>query len=276
MNDEIAVTLAGLTFSCRLRYPETAAFFQKPDPGAPRVGTGSVCLTESDWQYFQSNGATDSAHSEYSLLCIPFSNALLPYDRVLIHGVAMRWHEEAYLICAPSGTGKSTQARFLQELRPGEFSVICGDRPALEFRKLPSASVSSTGAEGAAEKSAHVSGLHTMGKVPSMRTSETDEISSVIVHPSPWNGKEDWKGAPAAPLAGIILLERGDKNDLLAISHREASLFMFAQFIQTAVDPDHIRRTAELVTRLLNSVPIWKLTTHDVPASTSLLLEAVF
>ena len=296
MNDEIAVTLAGLTFSCRLRYPESARYFQKPDPGAPRVGTGSVSMSKEDWQFFVADGAEESPFSEYSLLCFNFSDALLPYDRVLVHGVALRWRDRAYLICADSGVGKSTQARCLRDLRPGEFSIICGDRPALEFRPCapvgadahigPSASPAchSERSEESASPPCHsergeesvspVQSLPPRGKV-SRPEAVTDE-GPILVHPSPWNGKENWHGAPAAPLAGLILLERGEENRLVSLTDREAALPMYSHLIQTGCEPENIRRVAALETRLLQSVPIWKLTTFRVPDSTRLLLDAVF
>ena len=266
MNDEIAVTLAGLTFSCRLRYPESARYFQKPDPGAPRVGTGSVSMSKEDWAFFVSDGAEETPHSEYSLLCFNFSDALLPYDRVLLHGVALRWRDRAWLICAASGVGKSTQARWLQQLRPGEFDIICGDRPVLQFCHCEPV----TDVTGVAIRTP-VQSLPLEGKVSPQAT---DEV--VLVHPSPWNGKEDWRGAPAAPLAGLILLERGEENRLVSLTDREAALPMYSHLIQTGCEPENIRRVAALETRLLQSVPIWKLTTHEVPASTKLLLGSIF
>ena len=272
MKDEIYITLAGKTFSCRLLFSETAKYFkyfQIPDPGAPCVGAGSVCMTEKDWQFFLDSGADEDAHSEYSLLCFNMSDALLPYDRVLIHAVAIRWRDRAYLICAGSGTGKSTQARTLQELRPGEFSVICGDRPALEFCRAVSddnCSKRITPADSAAKTTS----------VCPPSGPPADAKWEIIIHPSPWNGKENWYGADAAPLAGLILLERGETNKIVSISPKEAALSMYTHFIQTAWEADGIRKVAELENRLLQTVPIWKLTTHHVPDSTELLLEAVF
>lgn len=274
------VSLAGLTFPCRFRYPETARYFLAPDPAATRVGGEPVCLSEADWQFFISDGAEESPHSEYSLLCFPFSDALLAYDRVLIHAVALRWRDEAYLICAPSGTGKSTQARFLQQLRPGEFSVICGDRPALQFCQCapvgrpdprPPQDTSPIGEAYRGGRPAQpVEGS------PRVISTEAEKSVSILVHPSPWNGKENWYGAEAAPLAGIILLERGQENRLMGLSEREAALFLYAQFIQSATAAENIRRVAELETLMLKSVPVWKLVSFEVPESTSLLLENVF
>ena len=51
---------------------------------------------------------------------------------------------------------------------------------------------------------------------------------------------------------------------------------LYTYFIQTAATEESVRRVAELTTRILKSVPIWKLTSFQVPDSTKLLLEAVF
>ena len=255
----IDVTLAGLTFSCALSFAKSAVF-PAPDFAAPRVQVEPVCLTEEDWTHYLSLGLKAEPKTEFSLLTAPFSEALMRYQRLIYHAVALRWREKAYLIAAPSGVGKSTQTRFLQELRPGEFSVICGDRPILEFRH------SERSEESASPVAAH-SVRH------SFATTDKDEI---IVHPSPWNGKENWHGAEAAPLAGLILLERGEKNRLMALSPREAALPAYLQVIQTNNDESCMRKSAELITELLRSVPIWKLISYQVPDSTQLLLESVF
>ena len=102
------------------------------------------------------------------------------------------------------------------------------------------------------------------------------ERAEIIVHPSHWNGKEDWKGAAAAPLAGLILLRRGEDNGLASLSPRDAALRTYTQVIQTCTDPEKMRTAADLITRLLNSVPIWQLTSFQVPDSTRLLLDTVF
>ena len=299
-NDQIFVTLANITLSCRLRYPETAGYFQKPGPDASCVGTGSVCLSDDDWDFFLHDGAMDAPHTEYSLLTAPLSDALMEFDRFIFHAVALRWRDRAWLIAAPSGVGKSTQARALQQLRPGEFSVISGDRPILEFcPATPAPRPSERSEESVSSVPFHRNSERSEESVPpSSRHSERSEESaspvpersapvaahsvrhsaaqSILVHPSPWNGKENWHGAAAAPLAGLILLRRGEKNALELMSPREAVIPSYSQIFQTAKTAETIRRAAALLTRMLESVPIWRLTTHQVPDSTQLLLEAVF
>lgn len=235
MEHVIDVNLSGLTIPCRFRYPETARYFRNPDPAARRVEDCVVSISDEAWRSLLAEGLEPCAHTEYSLLTAFFSDALMEYDRMILHGAALRWKDQAYLICAKSGVGKSTQARILQELRPGEFGVICGDRPIISFHE-----------------------------------------NEIDVCPSPWNGKENWHGAEAAPLAGLILLRRGEENGIAPLEPREAALRSYAQVIQTCTDPKKMEKAADLLTKLLYSVPIWQLTTFQVPDSTKLLLNSVF
>lgn len=237
---EALTGIAGITLRLRTRYREALRYFPKALTGEAEAACPAVRIPDQDWEEYLSSGWADSPHTEYSMLTPYISDALMEYDRVVMHGVALRFRERAYLIIAHSGVGKSTQARFLQELLPGEITVICGDRPVLEMPKDESA-------EGC-----------------------------VIVHPSPWNGKENWHGAPAAPLAGLILLERGAENKLTALNPREAVLTTYPHFIQTYWDPEKVKKSASMETRLLTAVPIWKLTSFQVPDSTKLLEAAVF
>lgn len=242
---DCTIRLLNHAFRCRLRFPETARYFQTVPEETAESSEEPITVPPEDWEALARAGTEPSPQIEYTILTPYFCDALLPHDCVILHGVALRWREHAYLICAQSGVGKSTQARFLQELRPGEFDVICGDRPILEFCQNPPVGA-------------------VIGR------------PSVLVHPSPWNGKENWHGAPAASLAGLILLERGERNRLVSLQPREAALEMYPHFLQTGREAENLCRVAELETRLLSSVPIWRLSTNEVPASTKLLLEAVF
>ena len=263
MQNIIEVTLARLTLPCALQYPE-AAVFPAPDPTAPRAEIDPVCLSPEDWAYYTARGFDASPQAEYSLLTAAFSDVLMDFDRLIIHGVALRRRDRAWLICAPSGVGKSTQARWLQTLRPGEFAVISGDRPILEF--LPALpNCHSERSEESAPPSPSVAAA--IGRQPP---------APILVHPSPWNGKEDWYGAEAAPLAGIILLQRGEENRLEALKPRKAAVSVYTQLIQTAAREKKIRQAAELTNRLLRTVPVWRLTSRQPPASTQLLLDQVF
>lgn len=232
---DFTVTLAGRSFRVSARYAETASYFPAPDPEAPLVPGAPVSIPETDWQEYLQSGMEDCAHTEYSMLTAHCSDALLAFDCVILHAAALRWRDRSWLIIAPSGVGKSTQMRNLQELLPGEVSVICGDRPVLERC-------------GGAFR----------------------------VHPSPWNGKENWHGAEAAPLGGLILLRRGPENRLYALREDEAILNLYVAFIQTSASVEAVTKVADLEDGVLRAVPTWLLVSDTVPDSTRCLVDGIF
>ena len=143
------LTLAGIELPCAFRYPDTARYFGSYAREAP-PSPGAFALLQDDWDFWPQTGKPLNAFAEYSMFASAASTGLLPHGRCVMHAVAFRRRDQAWLIAAEPGVGKSTQIRFLQELHPGEFSVISGDRPVLELR----------------------------------------DDSTVIVHPSPWTGKD--------------------------------------------------------------------------------------
>ena len=247
--------LAGVQIPYRTRYADTFRYFGAYDStsAAPDPAPDPVYVRDKDWEEHLAAGMVPGAYSEYSLLTFPVSDALMDLNRVVIHGVALRWRDRAWLICAESGVGKSTQARWLRELRPGEFGIISGDRPILEFPPAPPSVILSAA-----------------------KNPFPPPPASILVHPSPWNGKENWYGAPAAELAGVILLRRGEQNRLYALSPEEAAISLYTKLLQTAYEPQRLIQAAAYATRILEQVPLWQLLTHRPPDSTQLLLEAVF
>ena len=58
------------------------------------------------------------------------SRFLLKYNRCIFHGVAFLWKDQAWIITAPSGTGKTTQICLWQKLfgREIEIMVLCQEK----------------------------------------------------------------------------------------------------------------------------------------------------
>lgn len=161
------------------------------------------------------------------------SLALLEWDCCLFHAVALRWRGKAFLLTAPSGTGKTTQFRNWQRLFPGEVEMICGDMPVLEPRP----------------------------------------DGSVWVHPSPWNGKENLRGAAAAPAAGLVLLEQGQENRILPMFGSEAVRPCRRQLLVRPETEDQILAMSRLLNRLLTSLPLMRMVNRGDDASTALLRQ---
>ena len=157
--------------------------------------------------------------------------ALLRYDCCIFHAVAFLWRGLAWLLSAPSGTGKSTQYFNWQRLFPGEIEMISGDMPVLEAR----------GDEG------------------------------VFVHPSNWNGKEGVGGHGFARLGGLVLLEQGKENAISWVEAGDAVYPVLRQFVADLDTPEEIRRLAKLTEQVLLSAPVWKLVNLGDDASTRLL-----
>ena len=165
------------------------------------------------------------------------SHPLIRRRCCFFHAVSFSWKGYAWLLTAPSGTGKTTQFLNWQRLHPGEITMICGDMPVLEQR----------------------------------------DDGTVWVHPSPWNGKEDFgdRNHPATPLGGIVLLKQGEDNTIVPLPAREAIPPLFVQFILQPDTEDEILALSQLMDRMLHSVPVWKLTNLGDDASTELLRKTL-
>ena len=163
------------------------------------------------------------------------SHALLPLGCCLIHAVAFLWRGRAWLLAAPSGTGKTTQFLNWQRLHPDEITVICGDMPVLERR----------------------------------------EDGSIWVHPSPWNGKERLgdRRSPAAPLGGLVSLAQGRENEILPMPVGDAISVLFNQFLLLPDTEEEILMLTSLMDALLRAGPVWQLTNRGDDASTELLRQ---
>lgn len=60
-----------------------------------------------------------------------FSTQLMPaYNGMLVHAAAVSYKEKAYLLVAPSGTGKTTHARLWKQYVPNA-QILNGDKPFL-------------------------------------------------------------------------------------------------------------------------------------------------
>lgn len=266
-----SVDLAGVSLQCSVRFPETKVYFQSwlsPDRSAAEPPeSGGYTIPDADWDSFPGINMPQCPHTEYSMLVGYLSDRLIEEDRCAIHAVAIRWNGAAYLICGESGVGKSTQTKWLHALRPGEFSVICGDRPILQF-------CGSDNHENSELRDCCMKNAATLAQYHGKEAVPKNE--PIIVHPSPWNGKENWYGAAAAPLGGIILLVRGETNAITPLSTRQAVVPLYKAFIHSGRDAEKIKRIAYFEEIILNHVNIWMLTSSEVPQSTELLLKTVF
>ena len=226
--------IAGVEIPCSFIYEDTEKYFANYVCESS-VSTDRISVSEADWKQWGRIGGKRTSYAEYACSTAVISDRLLEYKRCIFHAVAFRDEEKAWLITAASGVGKTTQLRTLLELYPGKFSVICGDRPALQIM----------------------------------------EDGSVFVHPTPWNGKENLYGAEGTVLQGIICLKRGSVNKIVPLPPRKAVLQLYEALIHSGANEENIRNVAAFENSLLKCVPVWELTNKGVPESTKLLYEKV-
>ena len=173
--------------------------------------------------------------TEFNLLLEHFCNRLLPYDCCLFHSVAICVDDSAWLITAPSGTGKSTQYRNWKALFGDKVRLICGDKPILEFQSS----------------------------------------GDIIVHPSPWRGKERWPGSSPAKLAGIVYLEQGSLNSIRPMSVSEAVVPLYTQILYQPETERELRQAGSMLERILQQIPVWKLVNTGDQASARLTYDTI-
>ena len=170
-------------------------------------------------------------YAEYRSLISLTAKELLRCHCCIFHAVSFLWQGYAWLLTAPSGTGKTTQYLNWQRLHPDEITMICGDMPVLEQR----------------------------------------EDGSTWVHSTSWNGKENLGNRISAPLNGIVLLEQDGVNEIMPLTPRQAIPPLLRQFIIRPDTEEQIRALAGILDGTLRSVPVWKLRNLGDDASTELL-----
>ena len=126
----------GRIFRYKLRYPNTRLYFRE----YMREAEGSeydIYADDERYERFRKKMA-DGAKPEYVefyALTGLTSLRLLKYDSCIFHGLAFIYKEKAWILTAPSGTGKTTQYRNWIKEYPEEIRILNGDKPALVISK---------------------------------------------------------------------------------------------------------------------------------------------
>ena len=82
--------------------------------------------------------------------------------------------------------------------------------------------------------------------------------NGVIAYGSPWSGKHGLDTNISAPLKGICVLERGGEN-VICRTEPEPVVEMLCHQAFLSTDPALQEKTAELVCRLAQMVPLWEM-----------------
>ena len=135
----ITADFAGVPIGVGLSYDSYRKFFEAQQTEA--APAASVIVGEADRRRaaeFYPAGSTD-AYIEYMELCRRVSDVLIPFRRTVFHGCAFLWRGRVVLLCAPSGTGKTTHYVRWKQLCGDEIQILNGDKPVLfgVAKKIP-------------------------------------------------------------------------------------------------------------------------------------------
>ncbi len=229
------IKLADVIIRCSCIFKETASFFDGFIKHSNHDVNDTVSIDEYDKQLWAEKGNILDAYGEYSLLCGGISDYLMKHNCCLIHAVAFRYKDRAYLITGAPGIGKSTQIKYLIDMYPNQFSIICGDRPCLEFKN----------------------------------------DGTIFVNPTPWNGKENWYGAKSCELAGVFCLSRDDYTEISVLSDRLAVMPVFLSLISRHEEEKDIQLLAQYTERIVSKYPVFKYVNGGVPSSTVTFYDTI-
>lgn len=229
------ILLSGVDCKIAFHFPETVQYFGSYIQKSTENSSQAISIKDYEFEDWKNLGNEVNPHGEYSLLSLQTSEALFAHQRFIFHSVAFRWKDKAWLLTAAPGVGKSTQYKNLKELYPEEISIINGDRPVIQIL----------------------------------------EDGGIMVHPSPWNGKENWHGAEAAPLAGIIFLKQGKENTIRTLTAQEAAVGALSSVFHSYETVEVVKKAAKLTTALLKNTPLWLLTNKGDLESSTLLLDTL-
>ena len=238
--DYYYVDCGGIRLFISFLYSETAEYFQGYITGPYKEPMGiTVSLDENylnENRWLVAEAENSRSFLEYKCLMLAAGNTLLQYNRAVFHSVAILWNDRAWLLTAPAGTGKTTQLQHWKRILKRDANIINVARQIIEVC----------------------------------------EDNTIWVHSSPWRGKEH-AGSPGmkVQLGGIILLQQGKDNRINRMTDQDAVIPLFAEFISYPENSEQIRKQAEILEHMLESVPVWKLVNVGNMDSTILTIDTI-
>ena len=237
MGKSLLTTLAGIEAAFRFHFDGTGVLFRGFESGAVPDGYAGPILSadRSAIEVYAEEHHCSMEISEYNCLMTVTADFMTEKDRAMFHGVAFLYGQGAYILTAPSGTGKTTQFRNLRRLYGDRFRIINGDKPFL-----------GPGADG-----------------------------QILVYPSPWKGKEQWGGREYGPLKGLFLLEQGQENRLEVMDSAEAAVPTLEQFLYTAKTRQSVHTICRLADTMLQNTALYHFINKGDCESSSILYDRI-
>ena len=235
--------LAGTTAEVDALYESSREFCK--DYITEKPAELSIAISEADIEKELSFATAESPSAKdlesmalYRKLC----TELAFRDTVLIHGSCVAVDGQAYLFCAPSGTGKSTHTRLWRRYLRDRAVMINDDKPLV--RIVPN---SDAGKDG---------GLKAM------------------IYGTPWNGKHRLGTNMSAPLKAICFLERGEENSIERFNAKDA-IPMLMKYTFRPEDPAAMMQVLDTAAKISGLCAFWTLKCNMDPQAAEVSFKAM-
>ena len=96
----------------------------------------------------------------------------------------------------------------------------------------------------------------------------------MIAYGSPWSGKHGLDANVSAPLKGICILKRGGENVIRPVDPAEAAAMLHHKSFDLENEP-YKEKTAALVKRLIETVPLWEMYCTKDPLAAKVAYQAM-
>ena len=231
------IALCGRTIRYMFNHPGTREHFgryiMETNDNSYDIRLTEEFIRESRWVV---NGPASDDFLEFQSLMLATGDYLLRYKCTLFHCISFIWNDVAWLMTAPSVTGKTTQLINWMNLYTDESRIINGDKAGIECRK----------------------------------------DGSVYVYSSPWRGKEKFGFRNRCEkLGGIILLKQGTINSVTRLTPSESACPLFVEFISYPETERQILVQRDIVEQMIDAVPVWKFINTGDEASTVYLHDTL-
>ena len=169
---------------------------------------------------------------------------------LLLHSATFDINGVGVAFAALSGTGKTTQMLNWQKLLGEKMTIVNGDKPIIRFFD---------------KDFCEQKGLN----IP-----EGTEFGVPYAYGTPWNGKERLGCNMRTKLKHICFIERSETNYVTKIEKADAIERIMKQ-VYIPKDTAALKKTMELVDRLINSCELWIIHCNMDPESAKIAYETI-
>lgn len=100
------------------------------------------------------------------------------------------------------------------------------------------------------------------------------EDGEFFAYGTPWSGKTDLNLNLRVPIGGICVLQRGEKNEIERLTGRKAVYTLLSQTVRPK-DSDKMGKLLDLLSRLLEKVPVWVMKCNIDPEAARVSYRAM-